>query len=140
MSLFLILFWLALLACAAAAVRWGGSSERAVATMYVTAGVVTILARPTFEARYQGVELSILAVDLMLFLGLAAVAARVGLWWTICAAALQCLTVLGHVGKMLNPHLLRLGYQLMATWAAWPAVALLGIGVWQHARRLRRTG
>jgi hypothetical protein len=85
-------------------------------------------------------EIYVFVIDLTLFLGLTLVAVRCGLWCTICASALQCLTVLAHVVKALNPGLLRLGYQLMATWAAFPAVLLLSAGIWSRARRTSSRG
>jgi hypothetical protein len=140
MSPFLALFWLSLVSLCAAASRWGGRWEKVVAAMYLAAAVATVVARPAFESRYESVEMLVFAVDLLLFVGLAFVAVRCGLWWTICASALQCLTILAHLGKLLNPGLWRLGYQLMATWSAWPAVALLAVGIWMHGRRMPMTG
>lgn len=139
MSLLLAFFWLLLVLLGAAAARWGGPAEKVVAAMYLAAAIATAVARPAFASRYGSVEFTVFAVDLLLFVGLAFVAVRCGLWWTICASALQCLTLLAHLGKMLNPGLWRLGYQIMATWSAWPAVALLGLGIWMHAKRRRPT-
>ncbi len=138
MSPFLAFFWLVLLLLAGASARWGGPSERLVALMYVVAAVLTAATRSAFELRYQKVELTVFATDVLLFGGLAMVAVRTGRWWVICAAALQCLAMLSHLGKLLNPTLWRLGYQLMATWSAWPAVALLGVGIWTHAKSVTR--
>lgn len=140
MSPLLLVFWLILVGAGIAAARWGGGPEKAVAALYLTAAVATVIARPAFELRYGGMETYVFVVDLTLFLGLTLVAVRCGLWWTICASALQCLTVLAHVGKALNPGLLRLGYQLMATWSAYPAVLLLCAGIWSRARRTPSRG
>lgn len=129
MPILLALFWLSLMALSAAAARWGEWPERTTAALYVAAAALTSLVRPSFSLRYAHVELSVLAVDLSLLVGLTLVAVRCGQWWILCAAALQFLTVLSHVAKTLNPDLWRLGYQIMATWSALPALLLLGAGI-----------
>jgi len=134
----LIAFWCLLLGSVAAAYACGGRPERRAATMYLVAAVATVAVRPALSVRYAGVEAATFVIDVLLLLGLARVTSRSNRWWLICATALQGLTVLAHVGKLLNPNLLRLGYQMMATWAALPQLMLLALGVLIQAMRARR--
>lgn len=138
MSIYFLVFWTSLVLVAACAWRWGGDPERKVAAMYLLAAIATLLVRPAVAIRYREVEVAVFVIDALLLLGLAVVAVRSDRWWPVCAAALQALTVLAHVGKVVNPDLWRYGYQLMAVWAAWPTVGLLAAGVWSHRRRARR--
>lgn len=135
MSIAFLSFWTVLMITAAAAWIWGGRPEKAVASMYVAAAVGTILVRPAMTIRYGSVEVSVFAIDVLLLIGLTIVVVRSDRWWTVCATALQSLTVLAHVGRMFNPHLWRLGYQMMAEWAAWPTLFLLAYGIWSAGRR-----
>lgn len=139
MSIYFFLFWSSLLAVAFAAHRWGEWPERAVAALYVGSAVATALLRPTITLRYQNVEVAVFLIDVCLFCGLAVVALRADRWWPLCATALQVMTLLSHVGKAVNPHLWRYGYQLMAVWAAWPMVGLLALGIWRCHRRRTTT-
>lgn len=138
MSIAFLFFWTVLLTAAAAAWIWGAGPEKAVAALYVAAAVATILVRPAMSIRYGSVELSVFAIDVLLLIGLTIVVVRSDRWWTVCAMALQSLTVLAHVGRMFNPHLWRLGYQMMAEWAAWPTLLLLAYGTWSAWRRRSR--
>ncbi len=133
----LIAFWVFLLVTAASAYSWGAVPEKLVATLYLLASLATVVARPALSIRYGAVEVPVFVVDFLLLIGLAFVTSRSNRWWLICVTALQGMTVLAHIGKMLNPNLLRLGYQMMATWAALPEVALLAIGVLLQAMKTR---
>ena len=137
MSTTFLLFWGLLLASCVAARIWGGDAERRVATMYLVAAVATVVIRPALPFRYGGVEAGVFFVDAMLLAGLASVVASSREWWVACALALHCVSVLGHVGRWLNPNLLRLGYQLMAEWTAWPTLLLLTCATLARAVRRR---
>lgn len=82
----------------------------------------------------------VLAIDLTLFIGLATALTYWNQRWLICSAVLQALTVLAHFGKMLNPHLLPYGYQVMATWSSFPALLLLGASILRRRRASRVAG
>ncbi len=72
-----------------------------------------------------------LAVDAALICGLVVVAVRSGRWWSIALAVLQGITLLGHLGKFLDPGLWRLGYAIMITGPAFPGLIILLIGIIQ---------
>ncbi len=139
MSILFMTFWFLLVATCLAAYRWGAGPERWGAALYLGAALSTIALHTALPARYSGVEVAVCSVDLILLICLALLASRSNRWWPSCALALQALTVLAHVGKMTNPHLWRLGYQLMATWTALPSLGVLGLGIWLNRRRKQRS-
>jgi len=126
-----------LLSVGAYALARGGKPERTAAALLVAAAVATVLVRSGAERRYSSVESGILAVDVCLLAGLVLVAVRSGRWWSIALAVLQAVTLLGHLGKRLDPELWRLGYAIMITGPAYPGLLALAIGVWQHRQATR---
>jgi len=139
MSIYFILFWSSLSIVSFACFRWGEEPEKAVAGMFVAAAIATPLVRSAIAFRYKEVEVGVLLVDACLLAGLVWIAVRADRWWPLCVTALQLLTFLSHVGKVVNPSLWRYGYQLMATWAAWPMVSILAVGVLRCRLRKRRS-
>jgi hypothetical protein len=140
MSIYFLLFWSSLAIVSYGSFRWGGKPERLVAIMFFGAAIATSLLRPAVAFRYRDVEIGVFLIDACLLAGLVWVTVRADRWWPLCATALQILTVLSHVGKALNPALWRYGYQLMATWAAWPMVAVLAVGVLRQRSRMAKQG
>lgn len=129
MTAYFALFWIILILVCGAAARWGGRPERTAGALYLVAAAATVLVRPALVHRYAHVETAVLTIDLALMLGLLIVTIRTDRWWPICATAFQTLTVLSHIGKVLNPSLWRYGYQLMAVWSAVPSLLPLLIGI-----------
>ena len=138
MSIYFILFWSSLFIVSLACCKWGEEPEKAVAGMFVAAAVATPLVRSAIAFRYKDVEIGVLLIDACLLAGLVWITVRADRWWPLCVTALQLLTFLSHVGKAVNPSLWRYGYQLMATWAAWPMVSILAMGVLRCRLRARR--
>lgn len=133
-------FWVPLLLVVAYAWRRGGAPERIVAAMLLTAAVATVVVRSDFATRFSWVHPQIVVVDVILFCGLLAVALRADRIWPMPLTALQGVTLMGHVGKILNPDLWSLGYAVMIALPVLPGITILAIGTWRHQRRVRRTG
>ncbi|WP_294235181.1 hypothetical protein [uncultured Sphingomonas sp.] len=126
-----ITFWTILLLVCVAAWRLGGRHEREAASLLLLAAISTVLVRSSAAGRYSSVEVGVLAVDAALICGLVVVAVRSGRWWSIALAVLQGITLLGHLGKFLDPGLWRLGYAIMITGPAFPGLIILLIGIIQ---------
>lgn len=136
----LLRFWLPLLIVCLYAIRRGGAPERVVGWMLLVAAGATIAVRTGFTHRYSSVQAPVVVVDVLLLVGLLSVALRADRRWPILLTALHCITLLGHLGKMLNPDLLRLGYAVMIALPTLPGLAVLAIGTRRHRLRLRRFG
>lgn len=136
MSSYVLLFWVLLPTVLLAAFRWGGSAERAGASLYVLAALITLAVRPAWNVRYQNVEIGVLAIDVSLLIGLATIVYRTERRWPIVATALQAVSVLAHVAKALNPAFWRLAYALMSGASSYPTLAVLAVGIWTHRQRM----
>lgn len=139
MPVWTITFWTMLVSVGVYAYARGGSQERATAAMLVGAAVGTVFVRSAAALRYSAVEVGVLTIDVVLFVALVVMAARSGRGWSIALAVLQAVTLLGHLGKRLDPDLWRLGYAIMVTGPAYPGLVALAIGVLQHGRRCAAT-
>lgn len=136
----LLRFWLPLAFACLYAIRRGGSPERCVGWMLLAAAFGTLAVRTTFAQRYSSVQIPVVVVDMLLLFGLTAVALKADRRWPILLTALHCVTLLGHLGKLLNPDLMRLGYAVMIALPTLPGLAVLVIGTRRHRIRLRRFG
>lgn len=120
---FFILF-VGLIATACLFAWWrGGGPERAVAVMFLTAWLASIATRAPFPQRYQGVAYHTLVIDILLLVGLLAVARRANRVWPVLITSLQALIVLAHLARMASPHQIAFVYLVMTT--AWPFIQLL---------------
>lgn len=136
-------FYVVLLVLVPASFIWGGWAERRVATLFFLAAALSIALRGIFlgtffyGARY---DIGTVVVDVALFAGLAIIAIRVPLWWTICEAALALTTVAAHLVKAIGVHLPWLAYTLMNSAGSYPALLLLAIAIAQSQQRVRPSG
>lgn len=134
----LVSFWFLLVVACVYAQRRGGKPERLIATLLVVASVLTVVCRANVSIRYSSIDLGVVLIDAILLVGLSIVAVRADRVWPIPLASLQSIVVLGHFCKLVNPELWRLGYALMTTAPAYPAVMLLIVGIYRHDRRTLR--
>lgn len=130
-------FILLIVLTTAAATFWGGWTERLVAWLFVAAFASTRLLK---SSAYGSLETGILIVDGTLLVVLAAITIRTGKGWLIWATAFQLIATLGHLGKLLNPELSRMGYSLMETASSHPTQIALAIGIYLHRRRMTGGG
>lgn len=90
--------------------------------------------------RFASVEIGVMIVDITLLAGLLLLMAKANRWWPILLTALQMMTVLGHLGKWLNPQIMQLAYAIMLFVPAYPGILVLAIGTYRHRRRLQWNG
>src|SRR3569623_2118754 len=117
----------------------GGGPERSVAVLLLLAAAATILARPV-GPNFIDVEIGVLLVDIVLFLGLLAVAIQAERFWPLWMTALQGIVVAGHGAKAVNPHVVPWAYGALLAFWAYPMLALLAVATWRHRQRLKRFG
>jgi hypothetical protein len=109
--------------------------ERAAATLFVAAWIGTQLFESEVHQRWFYLETGVLAVDVTLTIGLGYLAVRSGRGWLIFATAIQLLSTMAHLGRVIEPHFSALAYAIMEGASAWPTVIALAIGVWRNPRR-----
>lgn len=137
-------FWVLLPMTCLAAWRWGGepgvtfTPERTVAALLAVAAVATVALLPSGAEQYRTMERATLAVDGLLLLALTAVALSADRWWPLCIVPLHAASTLAHLGKLLDPRVLPVGYQLLEQASSYPTLAVLAVGIWRHHHRLRR--
>lgn len=134
----LYVFWVLFLGSVLLAFAIGSSPERVVAGTLLAAAVATVLVRSPWAVRYEHIETGVAAVDVFLCVALLLVALRANRFWPMPVASLQLLTVLGHLGKAVNPALHAGGYILLITFPSYAICALLIIGTIRHWLRVRR--
>jgi len=116
MAWYTLAFRSALIVAIVAAFRWGSRTERLTAI------------------RFRHVDPLPLATDLLLAAGLTMLAVRRQTGWLIAMAAVQMVTTLAHLSKLLNPQTFKTAYWLAASISSWPTLILLGWGIWKHRR------
>lgn len=129
-----IIFRLLLLFTLLTALRWGGRPERQVAGLYILAATLSYLARVNAGLDFTQFVSSIAALDAGLLIGLGAIASKVRRWWLFATTALQILTCLGHLAKLLDPATSTMGYFMMLVSSSYPSLILLMLGTVQYHR------
>ncbi|NIJ08040.1 hypothetical protein FHS31_001650 [Sphingomonas vulcanisoli] len=89
---------------------------------------------------FHELEWRIFLIDLGLLLMLLGVALTSARFWPIIMAALQGLSVMAHLAKILDQAILPYVYFGLASLLSWPIVILLITATARHRLRLRRFG
>lgn len=113
----------------------GETAERLVAAALLADLPLTLLLearRHLYDPQYR-----LLALDILLFLFLAVVAARSNKRWTLFAAAYALLDVLTHLGKIIDTTLLGWGYETTLVLWGYAELAALLVGTLQVVARKR---
>lgn len=121
---------------AVVAFRHGGRDEQIAAAALVIATIVSRL----FHATYAHVELSVLAVDVTLLLGLVALALTSDRFWPMYAAAFQLLGTIVHVASMTEAGDFAWAYAVGLIFWSYAVMATLMAGTWVEGRRRRLIG
>jgi hypothetical protein len=115
----------------------GSRDEQYVGIICVAGWVGTYLVLSPLKARYESVEMPVVAVDLVVLAGFLAIALRSERFWPLWVAGLQLTTLMGHCLKGIDSHLLPRAYAVALGFWAYPIVLILAIGVWRTQRRAR---
>lgn len=135
----LLYFGLLALCCGYALAR-GGTPERLGAIILLIASVLTPLMRSWNMARFQGLEPSILALDLVALAAFVALALRANRFWPLWIAAIQLLGCTGHIAKALNPAIDPWAYYVMVALGGYPMCLIIAIATRRHRRRMAERG
>ena len=130
-------FWALLLVTCGYALWRGRKYEQLSALVFITATVVSVLARTSGPDRYLAVERSDLVIDTLVLIALVAIALRSDRFWPLWVAGLQLTISMSHVLKAIQPDLLPLAYAAAERFWSYPTLIILFIGAWrQHRRRI----
>lgn len=132
--LVVLLFHALLIALVIAAIVYGGRTERRVAGLYAVSALISTVARHIDGMAFKNFDRLVSLTDFVLLACLVALALKVRRWWLFGAAALQTLTCLGHVAKLIDSGIPPIGYFMMSVSSSYPSLILLAIGIWQHRR------
>lgn len=132
-----MLFRLLLVAVILFALLRGGRDERIVALLCLAGVIGTELMLPPPDQRFAGMEIGVMAVDLVLLAGFIAVALRSVRFWPLWVAGLQLTAAMGHLLKGIDTNLLPHAYGAALTFWSYPILLVLAAGTWRHYRRRR---
>lgn len=126
------------LTCGYAMLR-GSKDARLAAAVCVGATLLTHFAIQPIAVRFQSLELGVLVVDLMTFIGFVLVALGSSRFWPLWIAGLQLTSSLSHLARILDVQLFPRAYAVAAVFWSYPILLILLVGTWRSVRR-RNTG
>jgi hypothetical protein len=132
------IYWLILLLICAYAFWRGRSDERVAAATCLLASLVQLLVISPAAARYSGVEVGVLLVDLGVLAVFVAIALQSSRFWPLWVAGLQLTTILGHLLKAVQLDLLPYAYAGALRFWSYPILLIIVIGTWRSQRRAER--
>lgn len=92
------------------------------------------------QAEYQHIEMSVLAVDFGLLLGLLALALTSDRFWPMYAAAFQLLALLVHFGSLTEQGNFAWAYAVALIFWSYAVIGALLAGTWLEGRSRRLAG
>ena len=118
-------------ACGYALFR-GKADSRIVAGVFLVGDLTTLALR---SSNYSSVEVSILAVDILGFIGFTYAALISERFWPLWVSGLQLTSSMGHLFKAIDTNLMPLAYAAALRFWAWPILIILAFGTWRGRRR-----
>ena len=115
----------------------GGTPERAVALIFLSAAAASFLALRTHPL---GFDVNLVWIDVVAFCALTCVALRANRFWPLYQSALQLLTIGVHGVKVYNPQLADWMWAGASAKLAYPTLILLALGVLRHRQRIAASG
>ncbi len=129
-----IAFYLALVAVGAFALWRAQLPERRVIALFLIAAFLSYWSQPDDLGTVPRVLLALLVIDLAVTIGLAWIGIRHRRTWCLVAAALQIVSTLAHVGRMIDPVMDLNVYAIMEGASSIPQLILLAVAIWRHPR------
>ncbi|WP_188449565.1 hypothetical protein [Sphingomonas psychrolutea] len=122
------------------ALAMGGAAERTAALLQLIALVVSRVLGWLSPNNYGAVLIQLWAVDTGLLIALYVLAFRANRFWPLWLVGLQTQSVIVHLLKLIDLHLLPVGYFAVVNLTAWPMITLTAIASVRHRHRLKRYG
>lgn len=126
-----ILFDLLLFGTCGYALLYGRLDARIVGGMCIAANFASY----AMVSRYNGVELGVLAIDLLTLAVFVFVALRSDRFWPLWISGLQLTTTIGHVLKAIQLDLVPIAYAVSLRFWAYPILVILAVATWRNRQR-----
>lgn len=127
-----ILFDLLLFSTCGYALLYGRLDARIVGGVCVAANFASY----AMVSRYHGVELGVLAIDLLTLAAFVLVALRSDRFWPLWISGLQLTTTIGHLLKAIQLDLVPIAYAVSLRFWAYPILIILAVATWRNRRRM----
>lgn len=131
-------YWMLLLAVALFAFVRGRVDERMAAAICVLATIGSVLVNSPLSERYSSVEIGVLTVDTVAFLGFVWLALRSERFWPLWVAGLQLTTLFSHFFKFLDSDMIPKVYAAAGRFWVYPIFLIIVVGTWRSSQRARR--
>lgn len=115
----------------------GGRSERAAALIILIGVELSYFALPALPSRYNGIEVGVFIVDLIVFFALFGVALFSPKFWPMWVTAMQGVALVAHLSPAL-PEVIPYAYGAAVQWWSYPMLITLAIATRLHVRDQRR--
>jgi hypothetical protein len=89
-------------------------------------------------SRYAGVEVGVLAVDVMVLSAFTAVALKSDRFWPLWIAGLQLTVTFGHALRAVEDQMVPIAYAVSLRFWSYPIQIILIVAVWRSQRRKQR--
>jgi len=127
-----ILFDLLLFGTCGYALLYGRQDAKIVGAMCIAASIASL----AVASRYSGVEIGVLAIDLLTLAVFLFVALRSDRFWPLWISGLQLTTTIGHVLKAIQLDLVPIAYAVALRFWAYPILIILAVATWRSRRGL----
>ena len=131
-----ILFDLLLFGTCGYALLYGRQDARIVGAVCIAANFASY----ALVSRYQGVELGVLTIDLLVFLIFTGVALRSDRFWPLWVSGLQLTATFGHALKAVEFSLVPIAYAVSLRFWSYPILIILAVATWRSRKRVRAFG
>ncbi|WP_375395189.1 hypothetical protein [uncultured Sphingomonas sp.] len=118
----------------------GGAPERLAGGLLLIAALLTRIFFLGSVSPYFGIEIGILAVDVVLLVALVMLALYADRFWPIWLAALQALGAGAHIAKAIDPTVVSMAYAILLSVWSYPMVLILAAATLRHQRRIAVAG
>jgi hypothetical protein len=133
-----IIFTIVLFGTCGYALWRGRSDERLAGAVCISAAIASFALAAPASLRYSGVEVGVLAVDLLTLAAFIYIAIRTDRFWPLWVSGLQLTTSIAHLLKALDPGLVPIAYATAGRFWAYPILIIIAVGTWRsHQRSLR---
>lgn len=134
--MFPYLFWIILALTCGYALWRGRKYEQMAAVIFISASLLSVLARSPVEHRYSGIELSDLVIDSLVIAGTVGIALKSDRFWPLWVAGLQLTIGMSHLMKAIQPDLMPLAYAAAERFWSYPTLIILAVATYRARRRL----